>query len=123
MNRRLKNDKAQRDQFFAPDAMSHPAKGNIALWRIIIEKYTKEGETILDPMAGIGTTMVAALMGRNVICVELEQHFVDPMRESWAKMSQMPMLGHSLGNVLILRGDARFLPLGQGYTRPPSAGS
>ncbi|MEE9584750.1 MAG: hypothetical protein V3W51_04635 [Candidatus Brocadiales bacterium] len=51
-------------------------------------------------------------MGRNVICVEMEQHFIDPMKASWEKMRIKPMLGHALGQVLILRGDARALPLG-----------
>ena len=108
---RFKNDTALRRRFFVDGAMAHPAKGHIALWQEIIERYTSPGDTILDPMAGVGTTLVAALMGRNVICVELEPHFVEPMKASWEKLKQHPMLGHTLGEVLILQGDARALPL------------
>lgn len=81
------------------------------MWQLMIEAYSKEGDWILDPLAGIGTSLVAALMGRNVICVELEAHFVAPMRASWEKMRTMPMLGFEMGSVVILRGDARRLPL------------
>ena len=108
---RYKNDKRLRDKLFVPNAMMHPAKGHLGLWQDIIEKYTQPGDTILDPMAGVGATLMAALMGRNVVCVELEQHFVEPMKASWEKMKRNPMLGYSLGEVLILRGDARCLPL------------
>jgi len=107
----MKNDTALRRRLFVPEAFAHPAKGHIGLWQEIIERYTKEGNLILDPMSGIGTTLVAALMGRNVICVELEQHFVEPMKASWEKMRTMPMLGHEIGKVLILRGNAKALPL------------
>ena len=109
----LKPDKVLRDRFFTAESYQHPAKGHLGLWWEILERYTEEGETVLDPMAGVGATMLGALMGRNIICVELEQHFIVPMRASWAKMRQSPMLGHTLGQVVILRGDARALPLGR----------
>ena len=63
---RFKNDTRLRKKLFVSDAMSHPAKGHIGMWQQIIEDYTHEGDTVLDPMAGIGTSLVAALMGRNV---------------------------------------------------------
>ena len=119
---KLKPDKVLRDRFFTPESYQHPAKGHLGLWWEILERYTKPGEWVLDPMAGVGATMLGALMGRNVICVEKQQHFIEPMRASWAKMRQNPMLGHELGQVLILRGDARALPLGRAdcvVTSPP----
>ena len=108
---KLKPDKVLRDRFFTPESYQHPAKGHLGLWWEILERYTKAGEWVLDPMAGVGATMLGALMGRNIICVELEQHFIEPMRASWARMRQNPMLGYELGQVMILRGDARALPL------------
>lgn len=88
------------------------AKGHIGLWMEMIDRYTKPGDWVLDPMAGIGTTMVAAMSGRNVICNELEQHFIDPMVASREKLlAHGPMLGYSLGQVVVVRGDARYLPL------------
>ena len=123
---KLKNDSRLRKQLFVEDAMSHPAKGHIGMWQAMIEMYTEPGQWVLDPMAGIGTTLVAALMGRNVICNEMEQHFLEPMVASWAKMKQQPMLGYELGQVLIVRGDARHLPLSSAdavITSPPYEGS
>ena len=83
------------------------AKGHLGLWEAIIEKYTQPGDTILDPMAGVGATLTAALMGRNVMCNEMEHHFLLPMVRSWAKMMQHPFLGAIIGEVEILWGDAR----------------
>ncbi len=78
-------------------------------------------------MAGVGATLMAALMGRNVVLVELEPHFVAPLLASWRKMQvHGPMLGETMGQVLILRGDARRLPLGSAdsiITSPPYEGS
>lgn len=119
---KVKNDTALRKKWFVPDAMSHPAKGHIVMWQEIIERYTKEGDWILDVMAGIGTSMVAALMGRNVICNEMEPHFIAPMVASWDKMRQQPLLGYDVGEVVIIRGDARQLAVGSAdsiVTSPP----
>jgi len=122
---RLKGDTPLRRRLFVPEAMQHPAKGHLGLWEAIIDQYTQPGEWILDPMAGIGGTLMGALMGRNVVAVELEEHFVQPMKASWAKMRAKPMLGCEMGCVVILRGDARALPLGRVdgiVTSPPYEG-
>ena len=68
---RFRRDTAFRKQFFTPDSFAHPAKMDAQLLIWIAEKYTKAGETILDPMAGSGTTMLACTLGRNVILVRL----------------------------------------------------
>lgn len=119
---KLPPDTPLRRRLFTPESLRHPAKGHLALWQLILERYTKPGDWVLDPMAGAGATMLGALMGRNIICVELEQHFIEPMKASWVKMQQSPMLGHELGQVVILRGDARCLSLGRAdcdVTSPP----
>ena len=110
---KFKNDTATRRRLFDPESFAHPAKGQTGMGQLMIERYSKPGDLVLDPMAGTGVTMLAALMGRNVVCVELEPHFVEPMRRSWEKMRQNPMLGFTMGSVLILQGDARALPLGR----------
>ncbi len=108
---RFKNDGPMRKKLFVAEAMSHPAKGHLGLWEAIISKYTQPGDTILDPMAGVGSSLLAALMGRNVICVEMESWMMPLLHANWEKMRQHPMLGCSLGQVVILQGDARVLPL------------
>jgi len=119
---KLKPDASLRRKFMVPESIAHPAKMHCGLLLEIVERYTKPGDWILDPMGGSGTTLLAALSGRNVVCVEMESHFITPMRASWAKMRQQAMLGHTLGQVLILQGDARCLPLGRAdvvVTSPP----
>lgn len=121
-----KPDKKLRDMLFDPEAMHHPAKAHLGMMMEIFERYTKPGNTILDPMAGIGSTLVGCLMGCNVVCVELEEHFIRPMLASWEKMQQHgPMLGYEMGKALIVRGDARHLPLASVdciVTSPPYEG-
>ncbi len=43
------------------DVLVHPAKFPETLAQEFIEFFTKEGETILDPMAGTGSALIAAL--------------------------------------------------------------
>ena len=106
---RFRNDATARQRLWPEDAMQHPAKGNIFMWQQCLEFYSQPGDVVLDPMSGIGTTMLAALMGRNVVCVELEAWMVEILHHSWAKMRQHPMMGFELGQVEIHQGDARDL--------------
>lgn len=110
MATRYKNDTKLRKQLYVDEAMSHPAKGHLGLWADIIDRYTQPGQTVLDPMSGVGATLLAARMGRDAILVEKESHFVEPMKASWAKMRTFgPELGATLGSVTIIQGDARNL--------------
>ena len=59
------------------DVSLHPAKMNMYLCQEIVKAFTSEGETILDPFAGVGTTMAAALpLGRKCMLLELEPHYI-----------------------------------------------
>lgn len=75
----FQQDTAARKQFFQAASFAHPAKMVLGLQLYLIEHYTKPGDTILDPMAGSGTVLTACALGRNVICVELEEKFCDMM--------------------------------------------
>ncbi|HEX6036306.1 MAG TPA: DNA methyltransferase, partial [Anaerolineales bacterium] len=56
----------------------HPAKFPETLAQEFIEFFTKQGETVLDPMAGTGSTLVAALRaGRNSYGVELNPKYAE----------------------------------------------
>ena len=106
---KFKKDTSFRKDLFTPDSFSHPAKMDAQLLLWIVEMFTAPGETILDPMFGSGTTMLACILGRNVIGVELEQKFVDMAKANWEKVKQKPQLGYSMGDCQILQGDARNL--------------
>ena len=54
----------------------HPAKFPETMAQEFIEFFTKKGDTVLDPMAGTGSTLVAALRaGRNSYGVELNPKY------------------------------------------------
>ena len=54
----------------------HPAKFPETMAQEFIEFFTKKGETILDPMAGTGSALVAALRaGRNSYGIELNSKY------------------------------------------------
>ena len=54
----------------------HPTQKPIELLRRVILSCTKEGETVLDPFVGSGTTsVVAKMLGRNSIGIEKERKY------------------------------------------------
>ena len=56
----------------------HPTQKPLALMEWCIKNYSEERQTILDPYAGSGTTLVAAKrLGRFAIGIEREQSYVD----------------------------------------------
>lgn len=68
----------QRAGRYHPDCRDHPGKMVPELARRIVAEYSAPGALVVDPMAGVGTTLVeAALLGRRAIGVELEPRWVD----------------------------------------------
>ncbi len=124
----FRTDTKHRKDYFTGMSFSHPAKMSLPLQLWLIDNFTKPGDTILDPMGGSGTILVACSMGRHVICVELEQKFVDMMKGNWEKIQQRgPQMGYSMGTATILQGDSRQLTtllkgqVGAIVTSPPYA--
>ncbi len=55
----------------------HPTEKPAELFKWLVERYSKEGDIILDPFAGSCTTAVACKeMNRNYICIEKESDYV-----------------------------------------------
>ena len=55
----------------------HPAVFPIALPKKCIELFTHKGELVLDPFAGIGTTLIAARdLGRNAVGFDLNEKYI-----------------------------------------------
>jgi DNA modification methylase len=94
---------------FPEKAVEHPAKMNTNLLEFLIERYTKEGEVILDPMAGTGSTgVLASLHNRNAILVELEKKFVDWIVQTKEKVQTLSTLTPK-GEIIVIQGDSRKL--------------
>src|SRR5687768_18318595 len=76
----------------------HPAKFPETLAQEFIEFFTKQGGTVLDPMAGTGSTLVAALRaGRNCYGIELNPKYAEIAREIIAE--QRNALGSAVSNL------------------------
>ena len=60
------------------EVMRHPAKFPETLAEEFVRFFTKRGQWVLDPMAGTGSTSIAALRaGRNSVAVELNPTYAD----------------------------------------------
>ncbi len=60
----------------------HTTQKPVELFEWLIKTYTNEGETVLDPFGGSGTTGVACLnTNRNFILIEKEQKYYDIILE------------------------------------------
>ena len=85
----------------------HPAKFPETLAQEFIEFFTKQGETVLDPMAGTGSTLVAALRtGRNAYGIELNPKYAEIAKQIIEE--ERNALGDAVSSLqsLIINGDA-----------------
>jgi hypothetical protein len=96
----------QRAGRYLPASTPHPAKMLPQIARTAIARYSQPGDLVLDPMCGIGTTLVeAAHLGRVGLGVEREPR--------WAQLAQ-DNLAHAAsqgatGTGTVTTGDARQL--------------
>lgn len=67
------------------DKEVHPATFPISMSRKIIELFSHEGELVLDPFVGSGTTLVAALdTNRNAVGFDLQEKYVNLCKQRLA---------------------------------------
>ncbi len=91
------------------NALVHPAKFPETMAQEFIEFFTKKGQTVLDPMAGTGSTLVAALRaGRNSYGIELNPKYAEIARqivsEEQARLAATTEAGSLIAE--IINGDA-----------------
>lgn len=95
--------RVQRQGRYLPASTAHPGKMLPALARQAISSYSNPGELLLDPMCGIGTTLVEAThLGRRAIGVELEQRWATLAAANLNHAREESAPGHGLA----LKGDA-----------------
>ncbi|MFJ9618841.1 TRM11 family SAM-dependent methyltransferase [Streptomyces noursei] len=97
---------AQRKGRYVPGSSAHPAKMYPGIAAHAIATYTHPGDLVLDPMCGIGTTLVEALhLGRNALGVEYEP--------KWATLASLnaraAAQASGTGTGIVRCGDARRL--------------
>ncbi|GLW98801.1 DNA methyltransferase [Microtetraspora sp. NBRC 16547] len=96
--------RTQRTGRYLSASMNHPAKMLPAIAAQVIATYTKPGDLVLDPMCGIGTTLVEAVhLGREAVGVEYEAR--------WANLAVANLLhAHrqgATGTSRVIVGDSR----------------
>ncbi len=97
----------QRRGRYTPESLAHPGKMLPSIARYLIATYTRAGEWVCDPMAGIATTVVEAMhLGRRGIGIEYEAH--------WARLAadnvRLATAQGAAGHGEIYHGDSRQLP-------------
>lgn len=106
------------------DKKLHPATYPISLARKCIDLFTHEGELVVDPFVGSGTTLVAAMdANRNAVGFDLQQKYIDLCEDRLSQSSlltqtkQIPVLADA-------RDINRYLPeqsISLALTSPPYA--
>jgi modification methylase len=101
--------RAQRRGRYLPASTAHPGKMLPELARTVIRAYSEAGELVLDPMCGIGTTLVEAVhLNRDAIGVELEPRWAALATKNVALARKQGAPAHAL----CLQGDTRRLGRG-----------
>lgn len=113
-------DRPARRSYFDDSVFAHPAKIHLGLLQRLIDLYTEPGETLLDPMAGSGSLMIAAAQQRNVILRDIQPEYVAMMQYNAPLVHWRA--GLLSGLIDIDQADARYLvcpPFDHIITSPP----
>jgi modification methylase len=98
----------QRHKRYVPESNRHPGKMLPALARRAVKEYSEQGDLVVDPMCGIGTTLVEASdLGRRAVGVELEARWARLARRN---LDQLHAGRAARSLALVAEGDARELP-------------
>jgi DNA modification methylase len=88
------------------DKSIHPAVFPVGLPAKCIKLFTHEGELVVDPFAGIGTTLLAAQdLNRNCVGFDLKQEYIEVAK---GRLSQNNLLNNS--KQVFIHDDARNMP-------------
>lgn len=99
----------------------HPAKFPEELAEEFIRFFTKEGQTVLDPMAGTGSALVAALSaGRGAVGIELNPKYFEIARQRCDDILEKNALPFKMFNADAKKLDKLNLPpIDYCITSPP----
>lgn len=72
---------------------THPTQKPVALCEYLIRTYTNEGDTVLDPFMGSGSTGVAAInTGRDFVGIELDKKYYELAKQRLTTMDKCDII-------------------------------
>lgn len=103
-----------RKKYYIASAVKHPAKADLSMMIWILKKFVEDGDTVLDPMAGIGGTLIEGMRlfpNSLFLGVELEEKFVKWCNASIKKTEKIAKEDWfmKVGKAICVQGDAREL--------------
>ncbi|WP_020670210.1 TRM11 family SAM-dependent methyltransferase [Amycolatopsis nigrescens] len=97
--------RTQRGDRYVPEGTAHPAKMLPAIARHAIDTFTAPGDLVLDPMCGVGTTLVEAVRkGRDALGIEYEHRWAEVTE---ANLTLAALQEETTGRGAVHVGDAR----------------
>ncbi len=103
------DDVAWRKAVFPPSVMKHLAKLHMHIQQSIYHYVSEPGEVLLDPMGGTGTLMMAALEGRIVITLDIEEGYHELQKEVYTYLRAN---NSNVSSCFQLHGNCKiFLPI------------
>lgn len=108
------SNQKMRKKYYIASAVKHPAKADIPMMVWILKKFCKDGDIVLDPMAGIGGTLIEGMRlfpNSIFIGIELEEKFVKWCNASIKKTEKIAKEDWfmKVGKAICIQGDAREL--------------
>ncbi|WP_245266983.1 TRM11 family SAM-dependent methyltransferase [Saccharomonospora piscinae] len=98
--------RTQRGNRYVPEGTAHPAKMLPAIARHAVDTFTAPGDLVLDPMCGVGTTLIEAVRkGRDALGIEYESRWAEVTDANLALAASDDATGR--GEVHV--GDARHV--------------
>jgi len=103
-----------RKKYYIASAVKHPAKADLPMMIWILKKFVEDGDVVLDPLAGIGGTLVEGMRlfpNSLFVGVELEEKFVKWCNASIKKVEEIAKEDWfmKVGKAICLQGDSREL--------------
>lgn len=101
----LGSDRRIRQHWLTYASFAHPAKLHLGLLQYLLDHYTVPGQTILDPMAGVGSILYAAAQQRHVVLREVEPRWLDLAQGNMERIQERA--GLLAGSMQLAQHDAR----------------
>lgn len=77
----------------------HPTQKPVELFRMVLSDYSADGEQIMDPFMGSGTTLIAAEMtARKCLGLEIDCGYIDVIVNRWQEFAGKEAILDAPGN-------------------------